>query len=57
MTEAGLVFFKTTRGSIVAVNVSGPFEVLGLVRDTKSAGWAHFLRWPRGVAKRTATRS
>ena len=45
MTEAGLVFFKTTRGSIVAVNVSGPFEVLGLVRDTKSAGWAHFLRW------------
>jgi hypothetical protein len=45
MTESGLVFFKTTRGSIVAVNVSAPFEVLGLVRDTKSAGWAHFLRW------------
>ena len=45
MTESGLVFFKATRGSIIAVNVSGPFEVLGLVRDTKSAGWAHFLRW------------
>jgi hypothetical protein len=45
MTEAGLVFFKATRSGMTAVNVSGPFEVLGLVRDTKSAGWAHFLRW------------
>lgn len=45
MTESGLVFFKATRGGVTAVNVSGPFEVLGLVRDTKSAGWAHFLRW------------
>ena len=45
MTEAGLVFFKSARNSIIAVNVSGPFEILGLVRDTKSAGWAHFLRW------------
>jgi putative DNA primase/helicase len=45
MTESGLVFFKSTRGSIVAVNVRAPFEILSLVRDTKSAGWAHFLRW------------
>jgi putative DNA primase/helicase len=45
MTEAGLIFFKSARGSIVAIHVSGPFEVSGLVRDTKSAGWAHFLRW------------
>lgn len=44
MTETGLVFFKATRGGVTAGNVSGPFEVLGLVRDTKSAGWAHFLR-------------
>jgi putative DNA primase/helicase len=28
-----------------AFGISGPIEVLGLVRDTKSAGWAHFLRW------------
>jgi hypothetical protein len=45
MTEAGLVFFKTTRGSIVAVNVSAPFEVLGLVRDATSSSWAHLLHW------------
>jgi putative DNA primase/helicase len=45
MTEAGLVFFKSTRGNVVTVNVSGPFEVLGLVRDTTSSGWAHLLRW------------
>jgi hypothetical protein len=45
MNEAGLIFFKETRSSVIAINVSGPFEVLGLVRDTKSAGWAHFLRW------------
>jgi hypothetical protein len=37
MTESGLVFFKATRNNIIAVNVSGPFEILGLVRDTKSA--------------------
>jgi hypothetical protein len=45
MTEAGLVFFKVTRSGVDAINVSGPFEVVGLVRDAKSAGWAHFLRW------------
>ena len=45
MTEAGLVLFKSTRNGVTAVNVSAPFEILGLVRDTKSAGWAHFLRW------------
>jgi putative DNA primase/helicase len=45
MTEAGLVFFKPTRKSTIAINVSGPFEVLGLVRDTTSSGWAHLLRW------------
>ena len=34
MTESGLVFLKTTRQGINVVNVSAPFEILGLVRDT-----------------------
>jgi putative DNA primase/helicase len=45
MTESGLIFLKTTSRGITVVNVSAPFEILGLVRDTKSAGWAHLLRW------------
>jgi len=45
MTDSGLVHFKLTGKSVTAVNVSGPFEVLGLVRDTTSSGWAHLLRW------------
>ena len=44
MTEAGLIFFKVNSRGVTAVDVSGPFQVLGLVRDTKSAGWAYFLR-------------
>ena len=38
MTELGLVFLKTTRQGINVVNVSAPFEILGLVRDTTSSG-------------------
>jgi putative DNA primase/helicase len=45
MTESGLIYLKPTGKSVTAINVSGPFEVLGLVRDTASSGWAHLLRW------------
>jgi putative DNA primase/helicase len=44
MSESALVRFKLTGKSVIVVNVSGPFEVLGLVRDTTSSGWAHLLR-------------
>src|SRR5271170_2800645 len=45
MTESGLVFFKLTGKSVIVINVSDPFEILGLVRDAKSASWARLLRW------------
>jgi putative DNA primase/helicase len=45
MTESGLVFLKTTGRGITVVNVSAPFEILGLVRDATSSSWAHLLRW------------
>ena len=45
MTELGLVFFKSTGKSVIAINVSDPFEILGLVRDAKSAGWGRLLRF------------
>jgi hypothetical protein len=45
MTESGLVFFKLAGRSVIAINVSDPFEILGLVRDSKSASWARLLRW------------
>jgi len=45
MTESGLVFFKLTAKGVTAINVSDPFEILGLVRDSKSASWARLLRW------------
>ena len=45
MTESGLIFFKSTGKSVIAVNVSDRFEILALVRDAKSAGWARLLRF------------
>jgi hypothetical protein len=45
MTESGLVFFKLTGKSVITINVSDRFEILGLVRDSKSASWARLLRW------------
>ena len=45
MTESGLVFFKLIGKSVTAINVSDPFEILGLVRDAKSAAWARLLRF------------
>ena len=44
MTESGLVFFKLTGKSVSAIGVSDPFEILGLVRDSKSGSWARLLR-------------
>lgn len=45
MTKSGLIFFKSTGKSVIAVNVSDQFEILALVRDAKSAGWARLLRF------------
>jgi putative DNA primase/helicase len=45
MTESGLVFFKLTGKSVIPTDVSDPLEILGLVRDAKSARWARLLRW------------
>jgi uncharacterized protein (DUF927 family) len=45
MTESGLMFFKSTAKSVIPINISDRFEILGLVRDAKSASWARLLRW------------
>jgi putative DNA primase/helicase len=45
MTERGLLHHKPKGNSVVTVFVSGPFEVRGLARDDKGAGWSRLLLW------------
>jgi uncharacterized protein (DUF927 family) len=43
MDEKGL--FAETKHTKKSLFISGPFEVLGRVRNPKSEGWARLLRW------------
>jgi putative DNA primase/helicase len=46
MNEKGLLVTKKDKGGNKRTELlSGPFEILGRVRDPKSEGWARLLRW------------
>ena len=49
MNDKGLAFIKANaKGdgqTTESILVSGPFEILGRVRDPKGEGWARLLRW------------
>jgi uncharacterized protein (DUF927 family) len=45
MTNHGLFFTKGKGDKSERIFVSGPFEIIGMVRDAKSHGWARFIRW------------
>jgi putative DNA primase/helicase len=50
MDNDGLVLIVTKKGkddkqTTKSILVSGPFEILGRVRDPKGEGWARLLRW------------